>query len=280
MPVTEIIVVRHAARHDWIVDTIDKQYLSAQKNPTGIPTDPSLTSHGISQSHEVAVAMDQLLTSPSSTNNLVVFSTPFYRCLQTIAPTIRKLRQRDWSGKVYLELGFGEWFGTDPLEHPPPADPASLQAHHFDFVHPTYQSQGTFTSGPESYDQLRARTETALASAADHAESLDGNSSDDCNITLVIAAHTAVVIMIGRILTDHWPENQGEQEFQCFLAGISQFKRRLPEGNWEVLQNSDTTHLSSGAEGGWYFGAPHVQDQRIVRGKDGRRTFTNDYCLK
>ena len=280
MPVTEIIVVRHADRHHWIVDTIDKQYLSAQSNPTGISTDPALTPHGVFQSDEVAVALDRLLPSAPSSDKLVVFSSAFYRCLETIAPTIRNLRQRDWSGQVYLEVGFGEWFGTDVLEHPPPAEAAIIHARHFDFVHQTYQSQSPFTSGPESYDQLRARTETALTTAIAHAESIGEDDINDRNVSLVIIAHTAVVIMIGRILTRHWPENHGEQDFKCFLAGISHFKRRLAEDNWEVLMNSDCTHLIGGAEGGWYFGKPHVQDQRIVRGKDGKPMLTNDYCLK
>ena len=80
--------------------------------------------------------------------------------------------------------------------------------------------------------------------------------------------------------------NPSEDDFQCFLAGISRYrkKQKQPEGSteseWEVSINSECSHLSDGPEGGWHFGASHVQDVRIVRGSDGHRTSTHEYVLE
>lgn len=308
MSVTEVVIVRHAHRQTWIVDTIDREYRAAQLNPTGIATDPALTEHGIKQSEEVGVAMEKLLRQSQSGHRIAIFSSPFYRCLQTIAPTIARMRRHGWGGFVHIEAGFGEWFGTAPFNHPAPLDPANMHAKFFDFVHPTYQSQAQAPSGPEPYQDLRRRVQKALQSSISKIEAdavAEGKKAD--KITLVIVCHTAPIIMLGRCLTNSWPVDMGTDEFKCFLAGISKYQRcetratmtttpsdhpitdsqvawwQGREGHperWEASMNSDCSHLSAGPEGGWHFGSEQVQDQRIVRGEDGHRMFTNNFKLE
>jgi transcription factor C subunit 7 len=56
------------------------------KTPTGIPTDPPLTSKGVEQSKELAKYLCSI--EPPIER---IYSSPFYRCLQTLKPTTDKL---------------------------------------------------------------------------------------------------------------------------------------------------------------------------------------------
>lgn len=60
--------------------------------PTGIPVDPVLTAAGVRQSHELAAHLDSGdLGGPRPWR---VYCSPFYRCLQTIAPGVEALMNR------------------------------------------------------------------------------------------------------------------------------------------------------------------------------------------
>ena len=312
MSVTEIIVVRHAHRNHWIVDTIDGEYRAAQLNPTGIATDPALDQAGLEQSKQLAGYLAHLLQLDTTGKRIVIYSSPYYRCLQTIAPTISLLRADGWRDSVRVEAGFSEWFGTVAFDHLPPLDPAHLHARFLDFVHPTYQSQSVPSNGPEGYEELKTRVHTALASSILHAESTARSEArTEDKITLVIVCHSAAVVVLGRLLTNHCPQDITTDDFKCFLAGVSRYEKLpseqksrgvapprgdgsghhtsdeqsqdrhpSPYGRWTIRDNSTCTHLSTGEEGGWHFGSNHVQDERIVRGPDGKRESTYSYTLQ
>ena len=95
---------------------------------------------------------------------------------------------------------------------------------------------------------------------------------------MVICTHAASMIAIGRVLTGLVPDDPAVDDFKTYTAGISTFKRRsrhnqgqqlpqlevgkaIPEldwkgqgvaGGWDLIVDSDTSHLSEGPQRGWY----------------------------
>lgn len=73
------------------------------KSPTGIPTDPPLTSKGVQQSKELADYLSAIKPAVD-----VIYSSPFYRCLQTLKPfTDRHFGGGKASGKIRIDRGIG-----------------------------------------------------------------------------------------------------------------------------------------------------------------------------
>jgi transcription factor C subunit 7 len=97
--------------------------------------------------------------------------------------------------------------------------------------------------------------------------------------TILICTHAACIIALGRILTGVMPSDPSTDDFQCYTAGLSVYKRKqggnntstvgkwdasqpreVPKvqwkgvgvaGGWECLVNSDCSYLSGGEERGW-----------------------------
>ncbi|RMJ23566.1 phosphoglycerate mutase family protein, partial [Aspergillus sp. HF37] len=105
MPLDTIYLTRHGHRLNYTIDPRTGIYHSAFPTPTGNPVDPCLTSHGVRQSHELAAH----LASPSfHPKPFRVYSSPFYRCLQTIQPSVDALRSSGGGDlEVRLENGIG-----------------------------------------------------------------------------------------------------------------------------------------------------------------------------
>jgi hypothetical protein len=91
-------------RSNWSVDPTTGQYTALLvKSPTGIPTDPPLTSKGVQQSKELA---DYLSTIEPPVD--VIYSSPFYRCLQTLKPfTDIYFGGGKSGGKIRIDRGIG-----------------------------------------------------------------------------------------------------------------------------------------------------------------------------
>jgi transcription factor C subunit 7 len=79
------------------------EYTASTPTPTGIPTDPPLVAHGVNQAEELADYLTRL--DPPIDQ---IYSSPFYRCLQTLKPTTERLfSQGKAGGKVRVERGVG-----------------------------------------------------------------------------------------------------------------------------------------------------------------------------
>ncbi|PYH45717.1 phosphoglycerate mutase family protein [Aspergillus saccharolyticus JOP 1030-1] len=154
MPLDTIYLTRHGHRLNWTIDYRTGTYHAQFPTPTGNPADPTLTSHGVRQSHELAahLASDSFRPKPFR-----IYCSPFYRCLQTIQPSVealKELQQRTYPEDrssattataaaasesdiepladldVRIENGLGEWFGhTTFFEHPQPAPRTILSTH-------------------------------------------------------------------------------------------------------------------------------------------------------
>ncbi|KAH7061943.1 phosphoglycerate mutase family protein [Paraphoma chrysanthemicola] len=243
-----IYIVRHAFRANWSVDPQTGVYTSLMvKTPTGIPTDPPLTSKGVEQSKELAEYLCNI--DPPIER---IYSSPFYRCLQTLKPTTDRLfREGNAKGKIRIDRGIGEFFGRASWEHPTPPDLQTLTSH-FDYLDNEYVAVHVPASKGEMIVELHERVRNAL----DHIVTTLDNDPEQPK-TVLICSHAATMIAAGRVLTGQMPDDPDEDDFQCFTAGLSKFVRRKKDptkgvaGNWDCELNSETSYLSGGAERGW-----------------------------
>ncbi|KAI9166844.1 F-box/LRR-repeat protein 2 [Paramyrothecium foliicola] len=267
MPLEKIYVTRHGFRSAWHVDPVTGTYTASIRSPTGIPADPALTSHGVDQAEELG---RHLLTLDPPVE--AVYSSPYYRCLQTITPFVEKHRQQPQNDVAAItmirpEHGLCEWFGSAPFEHPRPASPEMLKAM-FPAFDLDYVPAVTPRSKGESLSQLYERVSIGVRAIIDRCDAEDRRAA-------VICTHAAVVIALGRILTGEMPENSEVDDFRAFTCGLSVYRRdnaklddrtcmNLPAdnpaeklvhevGGWECELNSDCSFLSSGEERGWKF---------------------------
>lgn len=85
-----INLTRSQHRLSWTIDFRTGTYRSQFPTPTGNPADPALTSHGVRQSHELATHIAGRDFHPKPFR---IYSSPFYRCLQTIQPSVEELKR-------------------------------------------------------------------------------------------------------------------------------------------------------------------------------------------
>ncbi|KAM3426491.1 hypothetical protein MY4824_009943 [Beauveria thailandica] len=247
-------------RTTWTVDN-KGNYQSHIPSPTGIPADPPLTSHGIEQAAELAAHLATLTPAVEA-----VYSSPYYRCLQTIDPFVKRQAAAAAAGtlparaadtvRVRGEHGVCEWFGAAPFAHPQPADAAELSG-----LFPAYDTEYVSPVRPrergETYAQLVARVRAAMSALIRRCDK-EGRRS------VVVCSHAAVIIVLGRVLTGQYPDEMDHEDFKAFTCGLSVYARGGGDkessdgepdtvGNWICEKNSDCSFLSGGEERGWKF---------------------------
>ncbi|KAF2129454.1 phosphoglycerate mutase family protein [Dothidotthia symphoricarpi CBS 119687] len=245
-----VYIVRHAFRGNWTVDHQTGKYTSLlHRTPTGIPTDPPLTSKGVEQSKELAEYLCNI--EPPIDR---IYSSPFYRCLQTIKPTTDRLFEEGKAqGKIRIDRGIGEFFGRATWDHPTPPD-LTLLTLHFENLDQDHVSLHLPSSKGEMILELHDRVRNAL----DHIITTLDNDAEQPK-TVLLCTHAATMIAAGRVLTGQMPDDPDEDDFKCYTAGLSKFVRRSVDpakgvpGNWDCVLNSETSYLSGGAERGWHF---------------------------
>ncbi|KAG8961293.1 hypothetical protein FRC03_005551 [Tulasnella sp. 419] len=84
-----VYIARHGFRLNWVTTN----WTSA----TGLPRDPPLASYGVDQAKELA---NYFLSLPEDQRPTAIYSSPYYRCLQTAAPTAAALKL-----PLYVEHG-------------------------------------------------------------------------------------------------------------------------------------------------------------------------------
>ncbi|KAG5927534.1 hypothetical protein E4U53_002852 [Claviceps sorghi] len=241
MVLERIYVVRHGFRSSWSVDPKTGLY-SGMPSATGIQGDPALTSYGVDQSREMGA---HLMTLDPRVDK--VYSSPFYRCLQTMAPFMELQQQKaqaavknpqtpasgDASGptngrsllpnaqapvtKMLPEHGIREWFGSAPFDHPEPAAPTVLKSM-FPSYDQEYVSVVTPSKRGETLEQLQDRITMALRGIIEQCDA-DGTRA------VVLCSHAAVIILIGRILTGQLPDRVDIDDFKAYTCGLSVYGR-------------------------------------------------------
>ncbi|KAH7340239.1 histidine phosphatase superfamily [Rhizoctonia solani] len=92
--VRTILIARHGFRLSWTTNT--------WASPTGIEKDPPLAAYGVAQAADLAKFIKSL---PEEQRPTLLFSSPYYRCLQTSNPASEIL-----GVPIYVEHGLSEWY--------------------------------------------------------------------------------------------------------------------------------------------------------------------------
>jgi transcription factor C subunit 7 len=255
-------------RSNWVVNP-NGEYTASIPSPTGIPSDPALASYGVVQSKELATHL-KTLDPPIQR----FYSSPFYRCLQTINPAVEAISFQTAdtrTHKIRGENGIGEWYGTARFSHPSPAEPQLLKGLFARFDE-EYEPVIKPSANGEKIEELHDRSAYALHKIIERSDK-EGVKA------ICICTHAATLIAIGRVLTGRMPENIAEEDFRPFTCGVTTFVRRsrtnidvavnewagpgarIPAipwrdgngvgGGWDVKNNADCTFLSGGEERGW-----------------------------
>ncbi|KAI6798248.1 phosphoglycerate mutase-like protein [Hortaea werneckii] len=267
-----IYVVRHGYRSNWVVDPQTGTYSTTVKSPTGIASDPALASYGVQQ----AVQLGEHLLRVQPPVDLI-YSSPFYRCLQTLSPFTDALADRqakiDLSAletdaqthgrkvRVNVEPGLGEFYGLARFDHPSPASIEVLNQH-FPRLHAEKSPIVVPSKNGESITQLHDRVAYCLSELIKRADADPSGPK-----TLLICTHAASMIAIGRALTGRMPEDETEEDFRCFTCSFSKFTRRQPgkgvevdgdwgqEASWDPLEPDEVPDIGwrggKGVGGGW-----------------------------
>ncbi|KAM5379567.1 hypothetical protein ACJZ2D_003915 [Fusarium nematophilum] len=266
MSLEVIYVTRHGFRSGWNVDPMTGVYSAAIRSPTGIPADPALTSHGVAQAKEMGRHL-MTLNPPID----AAYSSPYYRCLQTITPFIELKQQQLQDGRnpndtaaamIRPEYGLCEFFGAAPFDHPIPAPAQRLKAL-FPAYDENYVSALTPSRKGETIQDLYGRVAAAV-------QAIIARCDAEGRRAVVICTHAAVVIALGRVLTGRIPDSVETEDFAAFTCGLSVYRRQSstapvpgeselsiseaePVGGWQCELDSDCSFLSSGEERGWRF---------------------------
>lgn len=256
---------------NWVVDHITGDYKSQIPTPTGIPSDPVLAGYGVQQSKQLG---EHLMAIEPPVD--LIYSSPFYRCLQTLLPFADARAERDGKVTVNIENGLGEFYGLARFDHPSPAPIKELNRH-FKNLQAEEQAIIVPSTKGESIPQLHDRIAYCLQRLIERADKDPTQPK-----ALLICTHAASMIAIGRALTGRMPEDIGEEDFKCFTCSCSKFTRRskaahnagrgsslwsaekpeqIPDiywrdgagvaGGWNCEINGDCSFLSGGEERGW-----------------------------
>lgn len=268
MTLQTIYVVRHGYRMNWVVDPKTGTYHATHRTPTGIPSDPALASYGVEQADQLADRIAALDPFPD-----IFYSSPFYRCLQTIKPAFeRTLESKGREPRqLRIDTGLGEFYGKARFTHPQPAS-VDVMRSHFSWIEGKSSIVPSKTG--ETLDALHNRFAYAMHRIIEDADSEPGVKA------ILICTHAAGMIALGRALTGRMPEDPNEEDFRCGTCAFTRFDRRtssesstsikawdalqpedIPEtdwrsgkgvqGGWECTINGDCSHLPNGEERTW-----------------------------
>jgi len=233
------------------------EYWATGPSPTGVPSDPVLTALGHSQSKELATHLSSIQPSIDE-----IYCSPYYRCLQTLLPTANLLFPEGRAGKK--------------IKHPKPATLKQLDEEHFpEILDKGYECIADANVYGETIDELHDRLAYTLHRVIEACD-----ARPDGPKAILICTHAACMIAMGRALTGLMPDDFTVDDFQCYTAGVSMYKRKNKEvkaenipvwdgvspesipkfewrgngvmGGWDSLKNSDCSWLSTGPERGWY----------------------------
>lgn len=198
-----------------------------------------------------------------------VFSSPYYRCLQTVTPFVELNTKkaageagaiaaiggaavvgarstagnaaRDGAGagaggaikpptKIRPEHGLSEWYGSADFEHPRPAPAATLKR-----MFPAYDASYASVAQPSATGETIAQLHDRVAAAT---EGLIARCDAEGVRAALLCTHAAVVIALGRVLTGNMPASVEEEDFRAFTCGLSVYRRREPQRASSSFRNA------------------------------------------
>ncbi|KAK3692940.1 histidine phosphatase superfamily [Podospora appendiculata] len=274
MTLEVIYVTRHGFRSNWLVDHTNGNYSAMLRSPTGIAADPALTAHGVEQARELG---DRLLAADPPIER--VYSSPYYRCLQTVEPFVRKRAASllettagiatTSSTAVRLENGIGEWYGAAPFEHPVPASHDKLASLFPAMLDREYKAAVVPPRTGEGIDELHDRVSATM-------EALVAECDRDGVRAVLLCSHAAVIIALGRVLTGDMPDSIDVEDFRAFTCGLSVYRRRRRRRQRQGFVEGETAAAAAAAvSGGWDGGTAPATGAAAAAAAAAAKTWTN-----
>ncbi|AMD19700.1 HCL451Wp [Eremothecium sinecaudum] len=242
MTVKTIYIVRHGYRSNWLPEPYPQP-------PTGVNSDFPLAEHGLEQAKELAHYILSIGTQPE-----VLFSSPFFRCLQTSEPIADVLEL-----PIYLERGIGEWYKPDREVIP---EPASFEVLHNFFpgkLKDDWESTVIPSNSGETEEDIFERCKAFWPSFVSRVEERFPNVEH-----IMLVTHAATKIALGMNLLGFTNVRDSiDEDGTIIRSGACSldkyellgddpdipFDRRL----WKMTMNGNTEFLSQGEEMCWDF---------------------------
>lgn len=243
--VEKIYIARHGVRPSFINST--------WKSVTGLERDPPLTAYGETQAEELA---QYFLSLPEEERPTALFSSPYYRCLQTSKPVANALNI-----PIYVEHGVAEWYspatpGTGL--HPRPGSSASLKEY-ISEIDRSWETIWYPSRKGETVDEIHNRIDGFLELFVPTVE----QKFHEKAARILIVSHAATTISLVMSLV-----GDRNLRFNVGCCSLSELKRRPGASNvvggWEALKVADGTHLDAGSSREWGFADIEVEEGKVV----------------
>lgn len=191
------------------------------------------------------------LSLPQSERPTAIFSSPYYRCIQTSLPVSKALNI-----PIYIEHGLSEWYS--PVQentglHPRPG-PASSLAKYFPAgaIDPEGWSPIHYPSRKgETVAQIQDRVKTFLE---------DFVQIRPENEKVLLVSHAATVAAAVRIL-----QKDMDLPVRIGCCTLSEFEKD-GEG-WKAIKVADGSHMAGGAQREWGFQDIETDKGQVVHDK-------------
>ncbi|EJD03940.1 phosphoglycerate mutase-like protein [Fomitiporia mediterranea MF3/22] len=240
-----IYIARHGYRMNWVT--------SSWKSVTGLAKDPSLAAFGEAQAIELSNYFTAL---PPEERPTAIFSSPYYRCLQTAIPVSESLQV-----PIYVEHGLSEWYspampGTGL--HPRPFAARKLKSY-IPQIDPSWPSVWYPSRRGELVEEVHDRMGDCLEVL--HAAIEQQFPEQHKRILLV--SHAATVIAATRELVG---SRDLPLRIGCCSITILQRKKGQTDvrGAYDAVKLGSGEHLEQGASRDWGFEDIVIKDGKVV----------------
>ncbi len=203
--IRRIFLARHGNRQDFI----DPSWSTSAEEPY----DPPLSADGIEQARRLGQRL-------AGEGIEAVVASPFLRTIQTAHHVNEALGL-----PIFLEPGFGEWLSTRHFERLPRLQPLQLLRRDYPRLAPSGYVPHWEHRWPETVEQLRERSQRALAALL---ERFDG--------TLLVVSHAGAVASMALL-------DEDIDDVECPLCAL--FCLEHDQGRWRLTLNSDTAHVGA-----------------------------------
>lgn len=224
--------------------------------PTGVNSDVPLAEHGVKQAKELAHYIMSIENQPE-----LIFSSPFFRCLQTSEPISDLLEL-----PIYLERGIGEWYKPDRDVIPEPASFDILNNFFPGKLNRNWTSSVIPSNKGETEQDIFERCRTFWPIFIKNVEEIFPNVE-----TILIVTHAATKIALGmNLLGFDNCRDPIDDEGSIIRSGSCSLDKyelvhidedddvdaeELPfeERHWRITMNGNTEFLTKGEEMHWDF---------------------------
>lgn len=243
MAIKTVYIARHGYRSNWLPTG------PYPAPPTGVIDDVQLAPHGLEQAEELAKYVKSLDVKPE-----LAFSSPFYRCLQTVKPTKLAL-----DIPLFVERGLGEWFRPDREVIPIPRSNDILMTFFPNIISDDWEDVKIPSGKGETEEDIFKRCNEFWPLFISHVEAQFPDVE-----TVMFVTHAATKAALGMNLLKFPNATVAIDDKGTLIrngsCAIDRFDCvKAPQGKdfysseWDLVMNGNTSFLTKGEEMNWDF---------------------------